>query len=147
MRQTVRVASLKNMARLCECGRVASYRITLWQLSGEGRGRGVNLILCGVCFRDWMRIEGDELAQAGRLDTTSIDGGGGACYGTYRGDMVDSTDKTRSDESTAPLPDRVNKLLVELAAVRCEVDRALVHLQRCRAMLDRIEASMNGTEG
>lgn len=123
MRQTVRVALLKNSARLCECGRVASYRVTVSQLSGEGRTHAANLILCGVCWRIWLSVEGYELAAQGLLDTTCIDDRGDACYRRFMSNTKDSEPKSSGyvretgAQTHQPLPARVNKLLAELRDV------------------------------
>ncbi len=44
--------------RLCECGRVAAFVVTVGQLSAEQRLRAERLLLCGVCYRLWCEVEG-----------------------------------------------------------------------------------------
>lgn len=104
-----RVERLKQSARLCDCGRVAAYRVTVTQLSAETRRRAVNLILCAVCYGEWMAVEGNEQRARGGLDTSALDDGPGPCYGPCMDNYPLSTDPVR------PLPKRVDDML---AAIR-----------------------------
>lgn len=113
-RTAATVTPLHTLARLCECKRIASYRVTVTQLSAEDNVHAANLYLCGMCYRDWLAVEGSAFAAAGRLDTRSIDGQHPTCYGNgmngdYPGDTVKSIDMR-------PLPKRIDDMLAELRA-------------------------------
>lgn len=84
-----RVAPLHNFARYCECGRIASYRVTVRQLSAADEMHCANLYLCGVCYRLWMYTE-----NAG-----------------------DTMETSPSYLDVKPLPKRVDDLLAELRQV------------------------------
>lgn len=88
---------LTSFARYCECGRIASYRVTVWQLSAYGEPQPANLYLCGVCYRLWTHTEnaGDTMAKpvGGTMETSP------------------------SYLDIKPLPKRVDDLLAELRQV------------------------------
>lgn len=114
------VSPLHNFARLCECGRIASYRVQVQQFSGESRRQTANLYLCGVCYRLWLAVEGYDIAQAGRLDTRSVDGDSAPCYGNCRNGVPQTggqvTELPTNYLGEKPLPKRVDDLLAELRA-------------------------------
>lgn len=80
------VTPLVNFARYCECGRIASYRVTVRQFSAYGEAQPANLYLCGMCYRMWQSVE-----NAG-----------------------DTMETSPSYLDVKPLPKRVDLLLAEL---------------------------------